>query len=85
MEKQLELRKCFVLEEVEIDFKDLKKGDLFRQGKTKEDTGHDDDSYWVSCNDAFPEKPEGNSGVRAHKISFVKDEFSSINIRLRTK
>lgn len=66
--KPMFLRKCFVLREVQVEMKDLKKGDVFRLGKAAPDDCVNEKEYSVASGDAYSEPPEGNIGVTAEPV-----------------
>lgn len=67
------LRKVRVLVEEEREFKDLRKGDIFRTLPACEtDVWASPDSFHIAETDAKAEKPPANWGLQVSPIAFVK-------------
>lgn len=53
-------RPCFVLREVQVDFEDLKKGDIFRLGKADETDTHLNENRYYMAQDHCEIHPEND-------------------------
>ena len=67
-DQRMLFRKCFVLREVEIPMEELRRGDIFRQGKASPSDCCDEYDYNVANNDAIL-SPDGNTGITATGIA----------------
>ena len=72
--KKLKLRPCFVLKEVKVSMKDLKKGDIFRLGPaSSEDVfANEPTEYCLVLTDAVPTPPDGNYVVGCEALAFTR-------------
>jgi hypothetical protein len=64
-------RKCFVLQEIEVNLGDVKAGDIFRMGKASEDDCVNESEWWIALKKAVPCRPRGNYTVEGQQIAFV--------------
>lgn len=72
-EEKRPLRRVFVLKSVEVDFDDLKKGDIFRLGKATIDDPVNEDQYYLAKSDAKPKTLEEEKvELSANQINFVE-------------
>lgn len=68
----MKFRKCYVLREIEIPMGDLKKGDIFRLEKASETDCVNTKEWSIAEQGANPCEPDGNVGIEASPISFIK-------------
>lgn len=81
-------RKVFVLREVEIEFNDLQKGDIFRLEKASPTDICNDEQYCMVVTEPRPHlsKAAGQEPfVMAEPIAFVSQKLYSVKDRLRGK
>jgi hypothetical protein len=69
--KKPKLRKCYVLREQEIKFKELRKGDIFRQDKASPEDPDDETRWGIVKEDAKPTTPRGNYRVDSLDVVIV--------------